>query len=1007
MTRTPSHPRRPGRTALEFLEPRETPALFVAGAVQTFTPLDNNGLVVVADFNRDGRDDIVVTNYGSPDLLTGKVNPGKTLTVLFGQGDGTFGGPATLTVGTDHRVAYVAAGDVDGDAVLDLVAVSNAGADDAGYLTVFRGDDLGLGTFAKVGQVKTGGQNSAWVGLARLSADAAPDVVVASFGFGDAAAGTVAGNNVTVFQGDGKGGFDPVQTIATGVSFIPTAGALADFTGDGKADLAVTVPGVPADANADQPNGSVQVFPGTGGGGFDPDSANAFDSGGALPQGLAVGLFNADGRPDLAVSNAGDPDQKNLGAGFGKNSSVGVLLNAGSGNFAAPARLFDGIAAGGSKSVFSVTTGDFDGDGKTDIAAVTYGSLLGTTPSRVPVFLGDGTGKFAAAAGSSFETEARAGQHIAVGKFDANGSPDLVVVGAADEIVTLLNQSAAAPGAVATTTALAPPPAAGTYGTGFTLTATVSAASGTPAGTVTFLNGSAVLGTADLAAVGGQQVAAFDVPGTALGVGVYNTLSARYEGATGFATSTSGPASRTVTPAAAAVALSADPTRVTVGGSVTFTATVSSAAGAPGGRVGFFEGATQIGGPVDLAAVGGKQVATFTTPDLAAGDHAVTAKYLGAANYAAAESAAVTVAVEATSSPPPPPGPAATTTALESAVNPSAVGQPVAFTAVVTAAAGTPAGSVSLYDGAALVGGPLNLTTVGGRRQVTFTIGWLAAGSHPLVARYAGTAAFTASDSNTVVQQVNAPAAATTTTLTAGPSPAAFGQAVTLTAVVAAGAGTPGGQVEFYRGTTRIGSAVNLATVGGKRQAAVVVAGGDLPVGDTTLTAKYLGATGFAASDSPAVPLRVDPATPDVVLSGGGSSVVGKPVQFTVTVNSAAGTPAGRVSLFDGAAVIAGPVDLSAAGGLPRATFTVTTLAAGTHTLTARYEGGGNFGPAASAAVTHRVVAAGVTVGLAVAPSPAEEGAPVRLTATVSDPGGPVAPTGPVTFRVGGTVLGR
>jgi hypothetical protein len=991
---SPVRPRKSPRIAVEPLEPRETPALFAVNPAQSFSGLKNNGHVVVADLDADGNPDIVLTNYGTTSPKAVPADPGQKLSVLLGRGDGTFDAPTHLTVGADQHVSFVAVGDVDGDGDPDLVCVST-GAGEVGKLTVFLGN--GAGGFTKHAQVDTGGSNSAWVGLARLTPDDDLDVVVCSFGEGDEGTSTVTGNNVTVFQGDGAGNFDRIQTVGGPLAFLPTSGAVADFDGDGLLDLAVTVPGVPPSSTDPQPAGTVEVFRGTAGGGFDPDSAASYDSGGPLPIGVAAADLDGDGRPDLVVANAGDPDVNGLYADFGAGSAVGVLLNAGDGSFGGTDRLLAGTTAGGSKSVFAVAVGDFDADGDPDIAAVTYGHPIAGTPARVPVFLGDGAGGFGAVAdGSPFDTGTTDGQYLAVGAFDANATPDLVVVGAANRVVTLLNQTD--PGEP-TATALETSAASNPYGTGFTLRATVTAAAGVPTGTVTFLNGAAVLGAATLADVGGQPVATLDVAGTALNAGTH-TLTARYEGAAGFAGGTSPGVSQTVTPVAPAVALSA-PAAAAAGELITFTATVSSPHGAPGGSVGFFEGTTLIGGPVALANVGGQQRAAFMTT-LAAGTHAVTARYLGAGNFAAADSAAVTVTVTPTA---PPPAPAATTTTLSSSANPSAVGQPVTFTAVVAAAAGVPTGTVSLYDGATLVGGPSPLETVGTRRVATFVLTGLSLGTHNLAAAYGGAAGFQPSESDVLVQRVDP--AATTTTVTVGPSPAVYGQPVTFTAVVAAAAGVPAGLVQFFVGGTPVGTAVPLGSAFGRQQAAVPVAGTALPAGDHAVTARFLGGGEFAASDSAPAAHRVDPATPAVAVSGGGSSPAGAAVTFTVEVTSAAGTPAGGVTLFDGAAAIAGPVELAVVGGRPRATFVVTDLAPGTHAITARYAGAGNFGPATSGAVAHLVARAGVTLGLSATPNPSAVGQTVRLTATVADAAGIAAdPTGAVTFRAGGLVLG-
>src|SRR5262249_37713842 len=160
-------------------------------------------------------------------------------------------------------------------------------------------------------------------------------------------------------QGDGKGGFVLINTIAPGIDFFPNAGAIGDFNGDGKMDVAVTVPGVPPDTTSAQPDGTVQVVSGTGNGTFgNPDS---FGSGGPLPVNIKAVDLNGDGKLDLLVANAGNPDSDNLFSNFGAGSSVSFALNNGTG-FGLPTTLLDGIGTSGSKSVFAVEAADFDGD---------------------------------------------------------------------------------------------------------------------------------------------------------------------------------------------------------------------------------------------------------------------------------------------------------------------------------------------------------------------------------------------------------------------------------------------------------------------------------------------------------------------------------------------------------------------------------------------------------------------------------------------------------------------
>jgi hypothetical protein len=206
---------------------------------------------------------------------------------------------------------------------------------------------------------------------------------------------------------------------------------------------------------------------------------------------------------------------------------------------------------------------------------------------------------------------------------------------------------------------------------------------------------------------------------------------------------------------------------------------------------------------------------------------------------------------------------AATSMTLDSTPNPAAFGETVSFTATVTAqapATGTPTGVVDFFDGQELLGA-VSLTAVDpGSASAVFAWSSLGAGTHAISAQYVGNFNFagaTASRSQVVGTQP------TVTGLTAAPNPATYGDAVTLTATVAAdpaGSGTPTGTVTFLDGTTVLGTA-DLADVNRTQQATLTVP--RLEAGTHRVTASYGGNAAFTASASPAVTenvLRAQPA---------------------------------------------------------------------------------------------------------------------------------------------------
>jgi Bacterial Ig-like domain (group 3)/FG-GAP-like repeat len=189
---------------------------------------------------------------------------------------------------------------------------------------------------------------------------------------------------------------------------------------------------------------------------------------------------------------------------------------------------------------------------------------------------------------------------------------------------------------------------------------------------------------------------------------------------------------------------------------------------------------------------------------------------------------------------------AATTTAIASSLNPSTTGASVTFTATVTSAtAGTITGTATFFDGVTSLG----TGTVGAGGVATLMTSSLAAGSHMITAQYGGDANFATSTSPLLTQVVNGVAKASTTTAVASSlNPSTSGANVTFTATVtSATAGTITGTVTFLDGATSIGT----GTVGAGGVATFMTA--SLAAGSHSITAQYGGDSNFATSTSPAV----------------------------------------------------------------------------------------------------------------------------------------------------------
>ena len=550
-----------------------------------------------------------------------------------------------------------------------------------------------------------------------------------------------------------------------------------------------------------------------------------------------------------------------------------------------------------------------------------------------------------------------------------------------------------------TTLASAPNPSASGQMVTFTATvAPVSPGAGTPTGTVNFTEGTLTL--ASTVPLNGSDQATFAT--ALLSVGSH-TITATYNGDTNFMSSAGDDSAspQVVNQASTTTTVGSAPNPSVSGQTITFTATVAPVlpgAGLPSGTVNFTEGATTLASSV---ALNGSDQATFTTSSLAVGSHTITAVYSGDTNFKTStgdDSASPQVVSQAS-----------TTTTLASAPNPSVSGETVTFTATVapvSPGAGTPTGTVNFTEGATTLASSV---TLNGSDQATFTTPSLAVGSHTITAVYSGDTSFKTSTGGDSASPQVVNQASTTTTLASAPNPSVSGQTVTFTATVAPvspGAGTPTGTVNFTEGATTLAFGV---TLNGSDQATFTTS--SLAVGSHTVTAAYSGDTNFKTStgDDSAAPQMVNKASTTTTLaSAPNPSVSGQTITFTATVapvSPGAGTPSGTVNFTEGATTLASGVTLN---GSDQATFTISSLAVGSHTITAIYSGDTNFttltgDDSASPQVVNK---ASTTTAVTSAPNPSTVGQTVTFTATVAPVSpGSGTPTGTVNFTEGATTL--
>lgn len=354
--------------------PITAPSSTLSFATQSMGVGVNPKGIVTADFNGDGIQDLAVANQGS-----------NSVSVLLGNGDGTFTAGSSLTTG--KQPGAIVSGDFNGDGRIDL-AVADA-TDSRVLIFLGKGD----GTFSAASPMNcnlitecASTVDPVALAVGDFNGDGHPDLAVVNQSI----------STVSLLFGAGDGTFS-LQSTTQVALHESTAIAVGDFNGDGISDLALnnpasntisiltghpngvfksggtittTSPGmlVAADFNNDQKpdiavlnpgSNTITLFFGNGNGTF---QAGAHYDTGAGPSSILVGDFNGDGLLDIATANTG-------------SNTVSVLLGTGGGIFATHLD----TPAGGSPA--SITTGDFNGNGKLDLA------VTDSTGNSISIFL--------------------------------------------------------------------------------------------------------------------------------------------------------------------------------------------------------------------------------------------------------------------------------------------------------------------------------------------------------------------------------------------------------------------------------------------------------------------------------------------------------------------------------------------------------------------------------------------------------------------------------------------
>ena len=351
-----------------------------ACAIATPTSGGVSYAIAAGDLNVDGRVDIVTANYNR-----------NTVSVLLGNGDGTFSAPNDFDVG--GRTTEVVVDDFNADGKPDVAALT-----DARVMVMLGNGDGSLRMLA--GYIEN--QPSA-LATARLISGASSDLAV-----------TVGSSSITLLVGNGDGTFH-YSTYIEEIGTNADAVAIADINADGKQDLIVGAGGTSClcffNCSPCTPlPGGVAVLLGMGDGTFTP---RAYVNGDAYW--LAVGDLDVDGKPDFVVSTFGLPR---------------VFLGVGDGTFRpGPSLSFeDGVA-------LTAALADLDGDGQLDLVEA-FGDLVsGSLMDTVGFRHGHGDGSFDDPIAYAVGADPR---RLAIADVDNNGVPDVLVASDRSETISVL-----------------------------------------------------------------------------------------------------------------------------------------------------------------------------------------------------------------------------------------------------------------------------------------------------------------------------------------------------------------------------------------------------------------------------------------------------------------------------------------------------------------------------------------------------------------------------------------